>query len=251
MNYFAHATAAERYASARPYFHPKAVQILLEATKQTRFSRALDVACGTGMGTRALLEVCDEVVGCDLLREMLAWARAHVPGAQFVEAPAEVLPVPDSSVALVTTFLAFHWFDQARFLVEAKRALEPGGHLMICHHAFSAELRDRPEFKTLADEFYANYPTPPRNPSKLEPKDAERLGFRLLEEVMFADEFAMNVSELARYISTQSDIIAKVEHGEERLEDVLERIETAVQPLLGEARGMFGFTGRVSVLRAD
>ena len=92
MNYFSHVSAAERYASARPYFHPKAVSILLEVTGKTRFSSALDVATGTGMGARALFEVCDEVTGCDLSPEMLIHARATVPGASFLKAPAEALP---------------------------------------------------------------------------------------------------------------------------------------------------------------
>lgn len=107
MNYFSHVSAAERYATARPYFHPKAVSILLQATKRTRFSSALDVATGTGVGARALLEVCGTVTGCDLSPELLMHARASALGALFVEAPAPALPLPDSSVTLVTTFLAF------------------------------------------------------------------------------------------------------------------------------------------------
>ncbi len=251
MNFFAHATAAERYAAARPYFHPKAVQVLLEVTKQTRFSSALDVACGTGMGTRALLEVCDAVTGCDLSPEMLAHARATVPHATFLEAPAEALPLPDSSVALVTTFLAFHWFDQARFLMEAKRVLEPGGWLMVCNHYFIAEMQGQPDFKTWADAFYPNYPRPNRNPSKLEASDAERFGFTVHVETSFDDAYAMTAAEFALYVSTQSNIIAKVEHGEERLEAVLERIEHGVEPLLQDDQGVFLFRGDVRVLRAN
>ena len=250
MHYFSHVSAAERYAAARPYFHPKAVAVLLEVIGKTRFSSALDVATGTGMGARALLEVCDQVTGCDLSFEMLAHARATVPGASFIEAPAEILPVTDSSVALVTTFLAFHWFDQARFLGEVKRVLEPGGYLMICNHHSLATLRDQPAFKTWANGFYAHYPTPPRNSSSLEPSDAERFGFALVAQSSFEDEFWMNANEVAAYISTQSNIIAKVEQGGERLEDVCETIERGVEPLLGEARGAFGFRGAVWVLRS-
>ena len=249
MNYFSHVSAAERYAAARPYFHPKAVQILLEVTGKTRFSSALDVATGTGMGARALLEVCDAVTGCDLSPEMLAHAQITAPGASFLEAPAEALPLPDASVALVTTFMAFHWFDQARFLAEVQRVLEPGGYLIICHHKSLATLRDQPAFTTWADGFYAHYPTPPRNPSKLEPSDVERFGFTLVEHRSFEDEFWMNASEIAAYISTQSNIIAKVEQGEEQLEDILETIERGAKVFLGDARGAFLFSGAVWVLR--
>ena len=250
MNYFSHVSAAQRYAIARPYFHPKAVAVLLEAAKTMRFASALDVATGTGMGARALLEVCDQVTGCDLSPEMLAHARATVPGASFIEAPAEALPVPESSVVLVTTFLAFHWFDQARFLEEVRRVLEPGGYLMICNHHALATLRDHPAFKVWADGFYANYPTPPRNSSIVGTGDAQRFGFDLIAQSSFEDEFWMNATEVAAYISTQSNIIAKVEQGGERLEDICKTIQCGVQPLLGQARGAFGFRGSVWVLRS-
>ncbi len=159
----------------------------------------------------ALLEVCDAVTGCDLSPEMLTHARATAPKAAFLEAPAEALPLSDSSVALVTTFMAFHWFDQAKFLAEVQRVLEPGGYLMICHHKSLAALRDQPAFRTWADGFYANYPTPPRNPSELELSDVERFGFTLVAHASFEDEFWMTGAEIAQYISTQSNIIAKVE----------------------------------------
>ena len=120
---------------------------------------------------------------------------------------------------------------------------------MICAHESLATLRDQPAYRTWADGFYANYPAPPRNPSKLEPSDVERFGFALVEHTSFEDEFWMNAAEIAAYISTQSNIIAKVEQGAERLEDVLETIERGAKVFLGEARGAFLFRGAVWVLR--
>jgi ubiquinone/menaquinone biosynthesis C-methylase UbiE len=248
VTYFSHASAAKRYASARPYFHPKAVGLLVAATGQTRFSKALDVACGTGMGTKALLEVCDEVMGCDISAEMLAVARDEVRDAVFLEAPAERLPLEDSSIDLVTTFLALHWFDQAQFFREAYRVLKPGGSFMICNHWSKAELRDRPEFKVWANQFYANYPAPPRNAGRPELEEGG-FGFEQLVQQSFEDEFMMSAEELATYISSQSNVIAKVEHGEESLERVLDTITFGVAEILGAQRGAFQFGGEVWILR--
>jgi hypothetical protein len=70
-----------------------------------------------------------------------------------------------------------------------------------------------------------------------------------VDESFFEDSFAMSASEVASYISTQSNIIAKVEQGTERLEDVLLTIESAVRQFLGEARGNFLFGGTIWLLR--
>jgi ubiquinone/menaquinone biosynthesis C-methylase UbiE len=249
VTYFSHASAAKRYAAARPYFHPKAVGLLVGATGQARFSSALDVACGTGMGTRALLEVCDNVVGCDISAEMLLLARDEVKDAVFLEARAEHLPLEDASVDLVTTFMALHWFDQTRFFWEVQRVLKPGGYLMVCNHWSKAELRDHPEFKVWADGFYANYPAPPRNAGKPDLDASKEFGFEKVFQQTFEDEFMMNAEELAAYISTQSNVIAKVEHGDESLERVLDTITIAAANILGTQRGVFQFGGEVWVLR--
>lgn len=44
---------------------------------------------------------------------------------------AEELPFPDGSVDLLTASTAAHWFDQSRFLVEAKQVLKPRGCIAL------------------------------------------------------------------------------------------------------------------------
>jgi protein-L-isoaspartate O-methyltransferase len=56
VNYFTHATAAERYARGRPYQHPAIVRRICEITGVSRFESVLDVGCGTGQSTRAVAE---------------------------------------------------------------------------------------------------------------------------------------------------------------------------------------------------
>ena len=201
------------------------------------------------MGTKALLEVCDEIVGCDISAEMLAVAHEEVQGAVFLEAPAESLPLSSWSVDLVTTFLALHWFDQAQFFREAHRVLKPGGYFMICNHFFKSELRDHPAFKVWADGFYAQYPQSPRNASRPAPQAGEAFGFEKIHEQWFEDEFTMNAEEIAAYISTQSNVIARVEHGQETIEHVLNTISAGVTGFLGTARGAVQFRGAVWILR--
>jgi SAM-dependent methyltransferase len=250
MTWFAHATAAERYARARPYFHPIATE-MIRAKTGWRFRNALDVACGTGQGSRALLEIADAVTGVDAAPQMLEHAMREVPEAQFLESRAEVLPFEDSSFDLVTVFNAFHWFDQPAFLREARRVIEPGGWLVICYHAFGGSLRGHHEaFRAFADRFYARYTQPSRGEISLEPQDGVRFGFAFEGSERFEHDVSFTADELAAYISTQSNVIAKVERGEDRLEDVLELIRSNVEPMLEGDRGAFSFHGTLWFLRA-
>lgn len=249
MNFFAHASAAERYAAARPYFHPRAVQLLLNSTGQTLFSNVLDVACGTGMGAKALLEVSNFVTGVDAAPEMLEFAKRDVPQAIFLESRAEELPFADASFDLLTTFLAFHWFDGSKFLTEAARVLQVNGFLVIVQHYFLSTLEGHELFQSEMNDFYADYPQPPRNPLRLEPNASMNFGFQIITEQRWSETFSMNAEEIAAYISTQSNIIAKVEQGVDHLEVILEKIKARVQPFLHGNKGHFGFAGQLWVLQ--
>lgn len=51
-------------------------------------------------------------------------------------ASAEQLPFTDSSVDLITSGEALHWFDHSKFFEEAKRILKPRGTLAIIGYTF-------------------------------------------------------------------------------------------------------------------
>ena len=72
MNYFNPKTAAERYSKGRPDFHSytiKHVKDYLHLNK--KLDNALDIACGTGLSTKPLLEIATHVYGTDTSQEML------------------------------------------------------------------------------------------------------------------------------------------------------------------------------------
>src|SRR4051812_10321444 len=97
MNYFAHETAAERYAQSRPYFHPLVIEMIRRFLGlDCAVATALDVACGTGHSALALTEIAESVVATDISCSMLAEAPAHAR-IRYIDAPAERLPVDDCS----------------------------------------------------------------------------------------------------------------------------------------------------------
>ena len=73
---FQHGRVAAGYASARPFLHPEVfAQVRTLVGLPSRLSWALDVGCGTGMSTVALLGLSEHVVGVDASVEMLSLAR--------------------------------------------------------------------------------------------------------------------------------------------------------------------------------
>ncbi len=104
--------------------------------------RALDAACGTGRHARRLVGLGHDVVGIDLTPEMLAVARAAVPGAAFVQADLCGIPAPDGAFRLVVCGLALaHVASLGAAVRELARVTAVGGHVLVSVlHPFQALL---------------------------------------------------------------------------------------------------------------
>lgn len=105
-------------------------------------ARALDVACGTGVFTRALAPVCGSVIGIDATEAMLGQARAveeRFDGAedtprpeQYICGDAMALPFDSGTFDVVGTRLAVHHFpDPLPIVREMSRVCAPGGLVVI------------------------------------------------------------------------------------------------------------------------
>ena len=96
---------------------------------------AVDVACGGGFATRALLDAGHRVVATDLTPESVMAARGSTHSGRalgWVAAAAEALPFRAGAVPLVSCRIAPHHFaDPARFVDEVTRVLAPGGLFLL------------------------------------------------------------------------------------------------------------------------
>jgi SAM-dependent methyltransferase len=248
-NFFAHASAAERYARARPYFHPLVIErIRAHLNLERPVARALDVACGTGQSSRALQAIAERVTGTDLSREMLEYAKQN-PGIEFLESPAERLPFEAETFDLLTVCMAFHWFDQPQFLPEARRVLKPNGWLVVYNNEARAQMVGNPAFRAWADSFYVDYPAPARTATPTDPESFSSHGFRLDPLEDLENRVSFTPDELAAYMTTQSNFIAKVEQGAESLGEVHARIVAGATPLFAGPRAEFLFASRIWYLR--
>src|SRR5687767_15675923 len=94
MNYFNTKAAAERYSKGRPDFHKNTIKHIRDFLRlETKLDRALDIACGTGLSTKALLEIAANVYGTDVSQDMLDFA-CKTGGIKYATAPAEEQPFP-------------------------------------------------------------------------------------------------------------------------------------------------------------
>ncbi|MGH8015984.1 MAG: class I SAM-dependent methyltransferase, partial [Candidatus Zixiibacteriota bacterium] len=221
MNFFSSKSAAERYAKGRPNVQAAAIKSFKEFAKITRpFKKCLDVGCGTGLSSIAIADLCESVFGIDMSDAMLAIAAKH-PKIKYQKANAENLPFGNMTFDLITVGLAMHWFDQIKFLKEAARVLLPNGWLVIYNNEFKPELINDPEFLYWYNNSYLiRYPNPPRKNAIQFDETRASQGFDFLGKAVFKNDIEMTQEQLVAYLTSQSNIIAKVEQGGERIKEV-------------------------------
>ena len=103
-----------------------------------RVGRVLDIGCGPGLMTEALVERGGEVWGVDLLESVLAWARAEAEKAawrdraHYVVGDAQALPFSSATFDTVIAMGVLEYLSDAhRFVSEMRRVLQPGGLLVV------------------------------------------------------------------------------------------------------------------------
>jgi ubiquinone/menaquinone biosynthesis C-methylase UbiE len=94
--------------------------------------RVLDVACGTGVLSRALARAGADVTGLDLTAPMLAIAREYSPEIEFVEASADAIPFGDDSFDAATCQQGLQFFPNRQLaLTQIRRVVKPAGTVVI------------------------------------------------------------------------------------------------------------------------
>jgi ArsR family transcriptional regulator len=94
-----------------------------------------DLGCGTGQLTESIAPFVSRVIAVDDSSAMLAAARRRLASMSNVEVKSgrlESLPIEDGSLDAALLFLVLHYVPEPEAAVaEARRALKPGGRLLI------------------------------------------------------------------------------------------------------------------------
>ena len=107
---------------------------VLELCEKLSAKRVLDLGCGNGAFTKALVERGFETVGCDPDEDGLVFARENAPNAKFIK-----LGVYDDPAGLgekdfdvvVSTEVVEHLYSPSALPRFAAQVLAPGGHLIV------------------------------------------------------------------------------------------------------------------------
>lgn len=122
------------YVRFRPGYPPEIVELLKKECGLTSDNVIADIASGTGIFTRTLLENGNRVFGVEPNDEMRrAGERFLADYSRFtsIARTAEATTLPDHSVDFVTAAQAAHWFDRENARREFIRILKPGGWLVL------------------------------------------------------------------------------------------------------------------------
>ncbi len=124
----------ENYVRYRPGYPPEALRALITECGLRPHHAVADIASGTGIWTRNLLEKGNLVYGVEPNAEMRQAGErllAGFPRFTSVAGKAEATTLGDASVDFVTAAQAAHWFDRAGARREFVRILKPGGWLVL------------------------------------------------------------------------------------------------------------------------
>jgi malonyl-CoA O-methyltransferase len=93
----------------------------------------LDLGSGTGFFTELLAGTYKQVIGLDISKEMLNFAKEHRDKKiVWLEADAHKLPLKDNSIDFIYSNLVIQWFDPLdEAITEMLRILKPGGLLIF------------------------------------------------------------------------------------------------------------------------
>jgi SAM-dependent methyltransferase len=98
---------ASRYVALFASASDQAIGSLLDAVNAKPGLKALDLCCGQGNVSEALVGHDCDVVGIDFSPAMLAFAHARVPKAEFIGGDAQDMPFDDEEFDLVVSNLGY------------------------------------------------------------------------------------------------------------------------------------------------
>ena len=125
---------AEYYAEFRPQIPQEVVDYLKERFKLDGEGTLLDLGCGTGQSTFALVSLLTKAVAIDPDADMLKQAARRTPKGldiDWQERSDKDITEAEGPYRLVIASRAFHWMDQYPLLEKLSKISEPQGGIAL------------------------------------------------------------------------------------------------------------------------
>lgn len=208
MPYFTLDEAATRYDLYRPKVHNVIKEWFKDAGLTGNFENIIDIACGTGDSTVPLLDIGNNIVGIDQSESMLSKAKEKGLNVKLMGyEDAHDLGQFD----LITTCMAFHWFDFDEALKAYKHASADGAIWLIYNFSFGGSAQSAEFDEWFMNAYLKEFPSPPRN--------KQTAGFDGVPDVkqLASDKgqipITLSRESLIKYLTTQSNVEAMVMDG--------------------------------------
>ncbi|XP_039252608.2 uncharacterized protein LOC120329881 [Styela clava] len=132
---------AEKYLKYRPSYPKHIAETIIDQLKKSgarqsengKFSRMLDVGCGSGQATFGFSPYFDSILALDISADQIKMGKKDnkCDNVSFQQMFDKYLPVEDESVDFMNCASAAHLFDIKYFTEECQRVLKPNGCVAI------------------------------------------------------------------------------------------------------------------------
>ena len=251
-NPFSDATIAAGYATARPQVHPQIIARLREWRRGAGVDLAADIGCGGGLSTRALLDVATRCVGFDPSEAMIRAARQASPGARFMVASAEAMPLASRAVDLLTAAGSLNYVPALDVVwAEARRVLTGQGLLAVYDFSTGRSFADGTELDGWFESFIARYPYLPSRARPLSPESLSTVaeGFAVARAETFDVLIPMTCESYVSYVLTETNVHHAVRGGAP-FDAVRSWCATTLSPLFAGRVRMVTFRAYLACLTA-
>jgi SAM-dependent methyltransferase len=241
---------SERLAKAYAFDRPSVHEQFLQAANLSRpAGRALDVGCGAGLSTAALMPRARQVVGLEPVPAMLAHRHKVAPRARFVIAEGERLPFATGSFDLVTAAGSLNYSDLPSAFGEVARVLTRSGTFLLYDFSPGRRAASGTDLEAWFNSFEQRYPWP----AGWQPFDVRELplasyGLGLLGYADVEARLPMSFDAYVRYMLSETNAEHAIATGASRADEVRNWCRETLEPVFANGEVTVVITGYVATL---
>jgi len=237
---------AAAYASDRPSVHG---QIIRSARLSRQADRALDVGCGAGLSTAALMPLARQVIGLEPVAAMLMHRQAVAPQAGFVIGQAEQLPFAAGSFDLVAAAGSLNYADLPSALAEVARVLTRDGTFLLYDFSTGRRSVSGDDLAGWFATFEQRFPWP----SGWQPFDVRELplaayGLRLVDYTEVEARLPMTFDAYLRYVLSETNVESAIARGACSAEEACDWCRETLQAVFADGEVTVVIPGHIATL---